>query len=54
MYFAQLVWFLNVFNHLLLQQYRDRAKERREKYGLPEPPQPKKRQREVEMEPVIP
>lgn len=24
-------------------QYRDRAKERREKYGIPPPPEPKKR-----------
>jgi RNA-binding protein 5/10 len=34
-------------------QYRDRAKERREKYGQPEPPLPKRRRaEEVEAEPI--
>ena len=33
-------------------QYRDRAKERRAKYGQPEPPLPKRSKTEVESEPV--
>lgn len=36
---------LDSHTHTLLQQmkYRDRAAERREKYGIPEPPEPKRR-----------
>lgn len=30
-------------HHYFQMKYRDRAAERREKYGVPEPPEPKKR-----------
>ena len=36
-----MVVFCNVF--ILQLKYRDRAAERREKYGVPEPPAPKKK-----------
>jgi len=39
-------------NVVIQLQYRDRAKERREKYGQPEPPLPKRSKRETEPEPV--
>uniref|UniRef100_A0A673JGA7 RNA binding motif protein 5 n=1 Tax=Sinocyclocheilus rhinocerous TaxID=307959 RepID=A0A673JGA7_9TELE len=34
---------LYCWRHLMIMKYRDRAAERREKYGIPEPPVPKKR-----------
>jgi len=43
---------IRMSNVVIQLQYRDRAKERREKYGQPEPPLPKRSKRETEPEPV--